>query len=47
MYAVARGGQKRVLDPLQLELQPVVSCLMWVLRTELRSFARATHGLNL
>lgn len=30
-----RGVQKRVLAPQELELQGVVNCLMWVLRTKL------------
>lgn len=28
VYAGAQGGQERTLDPLKLELQVVVSCLM-------------------
>lgn len=35
--ARARGGQKNVLDPLELELQATVSCPMWLLGTELGS----------
>lgn len=35
MGAGALGGHKGESDPLELELQAVVSCLMWVLRTEL------------
>lgn len=34
---VARGGRKRVLDSLGLELQAVVSLLTWLLRTNLGS----------
>lgn len=34
--ACALGGQKRVPDPPELELQAVVSHLTWVLRTILR-----------
>lgn len=34
-------GQKRACDPLELELQAIVSCLTWVLGTELRPSARA------
>jgi hypothetical protein len=34
---VACGGQKRVLDSLELKLQVVVNCLTWVPGTELRS----------
>lgn len=33
--AVARGGQKRALDPLELQLQVDISQLTWVLRTGL------------
>lgn len=41
-------GQKRALDPLELELQVTVGCLMWVLGTELCFFffARAASALN-
>jgi len=42
----AHKGQKRASDLLELELQVVVGCLMWVLGTELRSFARAANTLN-
>lgn len=28
------GGQKRVSNPLELELQAAVACVTWVLRTE-------------
>jgi hypothetical protein len=38
-------GQKRTMGPLQLELQAVVSCPMWVLGTELWSSARE-HACN-
>jgi len=34
MYVHACGGQKRVLNPLDLELQVVVSCPRWTLGTE-------------
>jgi hypothetical protein len=30
---------KRALDPLELELKAVVSCLLWVLKTKLQSSA--------
>jgi hypothetical protein len=33
-------------SPLDLELQEVVSCLTWVLGTELWSSARAVRGLK-
>lgn len=35
MSAVAHGGQKRAVDPFELELQVVISQLTWVLRTGL------------
>lgn len=34
---VARVGQKREVEPLELGLQVVMSCLMWVLGTKLWS----------
>lgn len=37
----AHVGQKRTPEPLKLELQMVVSRLVWELRTELGSSARA------
>lgn len=37
---------RRGLDRLELKLQVVVSCLMWVLDTELRSPARVASALN-
>lgn len=46
MHAGACGGQKRSLDPLELELQMVVSHLMWVLQTEPRSSAEAASAMN-
>lgn len=36
----AHGGQKSVLDSLELELQMVVSHVMWVLRSERRPSGR-------
>lgn len=39
-------SQKMVLDPVQLELQAVVSLLMWVLGIQLRSSERAMQSLN-
>jgi hypothetical protein len=36
MYAVTIGIQKSAWNPLQLELQMVVSCLIWVLETKSR-----------
>lgn len=38
--------QKRPGDPMGLERQTVLSCLSWVLGTELRTWARAEHALN-
>ena len=43
----AHRYQKRVSDPLELESQQVVNCLMWILGTELGSFAREVHALRL
>lgn len=43
----AYRGQKRVSDPLELELQEVVSHLIWMLGIELRSYGRAVSALNL
>lgn len=34
LYVGAHRGQKRVLGPLELELQAGVNCLMWVLGKE-------------
>jgi hypothetical protein len=39
-------GQKRASDPLELELQALVSCSTQVLGTELRSSARTARTLN-
>ena len=36
----AHGSQKKVSDPLELELQVVVSCLIWVLEIKVGSFIR-------
>jgi hypothetical protein len=38
--------QKRTLDPQEQKLQAVVSCLMWLLETKLRSSARAVYILS-
>lgn len=40
MQPGGRGGQRRVLTPLDLELQAVVSSLVWALGTELGSSER-------
>lgn len=44
MCVHVQQNQKRVLDLPELELQ-VVSCLVWVSRGELGSFARAQSAL--
>lgn len=41
-----RGVQEKATDTLELELQAVVSCLMWVLGTEPGSFGRAANTLS-
>lgn len=40
------GGQKKVLGPLELELQDVVSIPVLVLRTELEFWVKATSPLS-
>lgn len=45
MYTGVYGGQKTMLYPLELQLHVVVSYLTRVLRTKLRSSARATARL--
>ena len=47
MSTSALGGQKGVLDPLELELQAVVSCPGWVLGTKLGGPAGAVFFLFL
>lgn len=44
---VYHRGQKRVLDPLELELRVLANWLMWVLGTEPRSSVRAASALNI
>ena len=46
MSADTCRGQKRASEPLELELQMVVSFLMWVLGTELKSSGQAGSALN-
>lgn len=46
MCVDAKGGPKKVLDPLELDLQVVMSHLKWVLGTKLRSFERDASTLN-
>jgi hypothetical protein len=41
------GGQKRALDLLELALQAIVVCSMWVLGNGLRSSARVVYWLVL
>lgn len=42
----AHRDRKRVSYPLELELQAIVSHLVWVQGTELESFAGAVAALN-
>ena len=44
--ARAYGGQKRLSDPLEVETQVVVSCLMCVLGVEPESSEGAVHTLS-
>lgn len=46
IYADIHRGQKRMLDPLELELQVSVSCLTWMLVTELGPSANAAKTPN-
>lgn len=46
MWACASGGQKKELDPLELELLEDVSPLMWELGTKLRSSGSLESILN-
>lgn len=39
----ACGNQKRVLDPLELELHVIVKCPKWVLGTRLRASALVAY----
>lgn len=47
-YTYADGCLRRskTLDPLKLELQAIVSCLLWVIGRELGFPARAVWALN-
>ena len=47
MCASAQGGQKRVLDPLDLDLQVAVGSLLWVLGTGVQFSTRARSIPNL
>jgi len=40
------GGQKRASDPLELELQAVVNCPIWVLGATLEASARGASTLT-
>jgi hypothetical protein len=46
MYMGNHGGRKGTLDPLKLELQTVVSYLVWVLETELQSSGEPANARN-
>lgn len=46
MTAGAHGGQKKAADPLELEFQAVVSCLIRGIGTESGSSARAVCALE-
>lgn len=46
MGVSAPGDWERASNPLELEFQEIVSHLTWVLRTELRSSARARNSLR-
>jgi hypothetical protein len=41
------GKQAGVSDTLELELELIVICMMWVLGTKLWSYVRATSSFNL
>lgn len=43
---VTRGDQKRVMEPVELELWATVSHLMWVLDIELRADTKAGNYPN-
>lgn len=40
------GGKKGAVDPLELELQAVGNCRVWVLETEFRFSERACGAFN-
>lgn len=46
VFAGAHGGQKGTSDPLDLELEAFVSCLISVLGSELGPFGTAVSALN-
>lgn len=39
-------GQKKTLDPLELKLQAVVRCLIWMQGTMLGFYVRTASALN-
>lgn len=46
MSADAQGGQKKATDPKELELQELVSCQLWMLRTKLVFSVGDVQALN-
>lgn len=46
MYISQHGDQNRILDPVELELEVVVSHPMWVLGIKLRFYGRAISVLH-
>lgn len=46
MSSTASETRKKVMDPLELKLQAVVTHCMWVLGTELRSSGKSASTLN-
>lgn len=46
MCVGACRGQIRVVDSLELELQEVMSCMLWVLGTEFWSSGRTVSSYN-
>lgn len=44
--AGASGSQKRALNSLEMELQAVVNCPMWVVGTEFGTSIRKVFALN-
>lgn len=46
MYAGTPGDQKREVDPLELELQASVRCLIWVLGRGLRASGSTASTLD-
>lgn len=46
LHDSTQSGQKRALDSLELKGLEVVSCLLWVLGTELLSSGRTVSAVN-